>query len=229
MKNKVREDFYEMADNDYAIFHKRIVNDDINIIGVRLPILREYAKKLSNENSLDYWLKYIEEDYYEEILIKGILIGLYKKLSFEELNGYIRYYVQKITNWALCDTFCSGLKITKKYKTEIWNIIKEYLKSEKEFEVRFALVMILNYYIEDEYIEDIFKIINKVKLDKYYTKMANAWLISYCFIKEYDKTIEFYKTKCKIDVWTYNKGIQKALESYRLTDEQKEELKEMRK
>lgn len=227
--NDVESELFELADKNYLQFHKKILNDDMPIIGIRVPEVKNYAKKLSKENSLDYWLKSIKEDYYEEILLKGILIGLYKNLSIDELKRYIDYYVPKIRNWALCDTFCSGLKITNKYKKDVWKIIKNYLKSDKEFEVRFSLVMILNYYIDEEYLNDIFKIINNVKVDAYYTKMGNAWLISYCFIKFYDETYEFYKNNCTVDNWTYNKGIQKAIESYRLTDEQKNNLKKMKR
>ena len=198
-------------------------------IGIRLPILRKYAKELSKEYELDFLIENINENYHEEILLKGFLIGLYKNLKWEELEKYIRYYVDRITTWDLCDCFCSSLKITKKYEKEMWNLIQEYLKSDKEFYVRFALVMILSYYINDEYIDRIFKIIQDVKLDKYYTKMANAWLISYCVIKEYDKTLEFLKEDTKIDKWTFNKGIQKSIESFRVTDEHKEELKKLRK
>ena len=230
MDNKIEKELLKLSDEKYREFHRRIINDDsVKLIGIRTPIMRDYAKKLSKENDLDYYIKIIPENYYEELMIKGMLIGLNKKLTVEELKEYIDYFVPKVTNWALCDTFVSSLKITKKYKKEMWNVIKKYLKSKKEFDVRFALVMILNYYIDDDYIDEIYKIINNVKLEYYYVKMANAWLISYCFINYYDKTVDFYKTNCKIDVWTYNKGIQKSLESYRLTTKQKEELKKIRK
>ena len=116
---------------------------------------------------------------------------------------------------------------TKKYYNEVWDLVNEYLSSKQEFEVRFALVMILNYYINDEYIERIFEIINQVNLDKYYVKMANAWLISYCVIKEYDKTLYFLENDCKVDEWTYKKGIQKSIESFRVSNDNKEELRKL--
>jgi 3-methyladenine DNA glycosylase AlkD len=112
---------------------------------------------------------------------------------------------------------------------KIWELLKEYLNSQNEFDVRFALVMLLNYFLIDEYIDEIFKIINNVTLDKYYVKMANAWLISYCAIKYYDKTYKFLKDNLKIDKWTYNKGIQKSVESYRITKEQKKALRKLKK
>ena len=198
-------------------------------IGVRIPVLRKYAKELSKEYELEYLLENINENYHEEVMLKGILIGLNKELEWKELKKYIRYYVPKITTWDLCDIVCSGLKITKKYENKMWDLIQEYLKSDKEFYVRFGLVMILSYYIKDEYIDQIFKIIQDVKLDKYYTKMANAWLISYCVIKKYDKTFKFLKEDTKIDKWTFNKGIQKSIESFRVIDEHKEELKKLKR
>ena len=105
---------------------------------------------------------------------------------------------------------------------------KEYLKSTQEYQVRFAIVMLLNYYINDQYIDQVLQILDNVKLDKYYVQMANAWAISICLIKYYNKTLDFLNTT-KIDDFTYNKGIQKAIESYRITNEQKEYLRTLKR
>lgn len=231
---EVESKLLELADKEYLEFNQKLNKEEYlknskEQIGIRIPKLREYSKKLSKEHELDYLLENINENYYEEIMLKGFIIGQYKKLEWEELEKYISYFVPKISDWALCDTFCSSLKITKKYEKEIWNILPKYLKSTNEFDVRFALVMILGYYIKDEYIDKIYEIINNVKLDKYYVKMANAWLISYCIIEYYDKTVDFLKNKCTVDKWTYNKGIQKGVESFRLIKEQKEQLKQMKR
>ena len=225
----VKNKLFEHADEKYIEFTKSLAvgNEECKRIGVRIPILRKYAKELSKNYDLDFLIQNIDEEYYEELLLKAILIGEYPKLSFKELERYINYYVPKIYDWSLCDTFCSGLKITKKYYKEVWKLILEYLNSNREFEVRFALVMILNYYINDEYIEQLFEIINRVDLDKYYVKMANAWLISYCVIKQYGKTFDFLKNDCKVDEWTYKKGIQKSLESFRVSEGNKAELKKL--
>lgn len=226
---EVKKKLLEHADEGYIEFSKNlgVGNAESKRIGVRIPILRKYAKELSKKYDLNFLIKNIDEEYYEELLLKGILIGEYSKLNWEELEKYIRYYVPKIYDWSLCDTFCSSLKISKKYLKKMWFLIQEYLKSNEEFEVRFALVMILNYYINDEYIEEIYKIVNNVTLDKYYVKMANAWLISYCVIKQNDKTLDFLKNNCKIDEWTYKKGIQKSLESYRVSEDCKNELRKL--
>ena len=137
-------------------------------------------------------------------------------------------YIPKIDNWAICDVFCAGLKITQKNKKQVWVFIQKYLKSEKEFEVRFAIVMILDYFIDDEFLKKDFEIFDKIQHEGYYVKMAVAWAISLCIIKYYEETIK-YLEKSKIDNWTYNKSIQKAIESYRISDENKQNLRKMKK
>ena len=218
--------FNNKIENELKLLHNIDTNmyNIPNVLGIKIPTLRKYAKSLSKNYSLDYLLLNINENYHDEILLKGILIGLYP-LSFNDLEKYLNYYLPKINTWDLCDSFVSSLKITKKYLKEVYLLLEKYLKSKEEFIVRFALVMLINYYLNDDYINKIYKIINNVKLDKYYVKMANAWLISYLLIKYYDKTYLFLKNNNQLDKWTYNKGIQKALESFRLNSKQKERLK----
>lgn len=226
MENKIRQDLFEMQDLKYKEFHGSLCPDMDNIIGVRIPKLREYAKEVYKSNKLED-IK-IGDKYYEELVIQGMLIGFQTKAPIEEVIKQVKEFVPKINSWAVCDTFCAGLKITKKYQTEMFKIIKEYLKSKQEYEVRFAIVMLLDYYINDQYIDQVLQILNNIKLDKYYVQMANAWAISICLIRYYNKTLEFLKTT-KIDDFTYNKGIQKAIESYRITKEQKDYLRTLKR
>lgn len=221
MENKIRQDLFGMQDLKYKEFHGGLCPGMDNIIGVRIPKLREYAKELYKSNNLKD-IK-IEDKYYEELVIQGMLIGFQTKEPIEKVIKQVEKFVPKINSWAVCDTFCAGLKVTKKYQPEMFEVIKQYLKSKQEYEVRFAIVMLLDYYINDQYIDQILQILDNVKLDKYYVQMANAWAISICLIKYYNKTLDFLKTT-KIDDFTYNKGIQKAIESYRITNEQKEYL-----
>lgn len=225
----IKKDLINLADSKYKKFHSNLCPGTNNILGVRVPVLRNYAKEISKDNNLEELLKMIDDEYYEEIMLQGMLIGLEKNISFEKLEQYIKAFVPQIDNWAVCDVFCAGLKITKKYKKEMNILIKEYLKSNNEFEVRFAIVMILDYYVEEEYLKKDFEIFDKTKLDKYYVKMAVAWAISICLIKYYDETYEYLKNNRSLDMWTYNKAIQKAIESYRITNEQKEKLRKMKK
>ena len=226
MEDKIRQDLFKMQDLKYKEFHGSLCPDKENIIGVRIPKLREYAKELYKNNKLED-IK-IKDEYYEELVIQGMLIGFQTKEPIEEVIKQVKEFVPKINSWAVCDVFCAGLKITKKYQSEMFEIIKQYLKSNKEYEVRFAIVMLLDYYINDQYIDQTLQILNNIKLEKYYVQMANAWAISICLIKYYDKTLEFLKTT-KIDDFTYNKGIQKAIESYRITKEQKDYLRTLKR
>ncbi len=229
--NKEINSFFDKhKDSKYLKFSNSLDKyNNYNRIGIRVPILREYTKELCKKYSFDYLYKNINEDYYEQIMMKGFIIHNNKKLDYEELSSYIKDYVPKIKDWSICDTFCAGLKITRKYLKETFKLLKKYLKSKKEFEVRFALVMLLNYYLIDDYIDEVLSIINNIKLEDYYVKMASSWLISFCLIKYYDKTYNFFKNNNSIDSWVFNKGIQKSIESYRISKEKKEELKELKK
>lgn len=223
---EVREELFRLQDKKYQQFHSNLSPGVDNIIGVRVPVLRKFAKELFDKHSFSFLFSNIGNDYYEEIMIKGMLIGFLKDI--DEVIKYSKLYIPLISNWGLCDTFCAGLKITKKNKQKMRDFILSYLNSSLEFEVRFLLVMILDYYIEEEYLEDNFKIFDSIKLDDYYVSMALSWAISICFVKFYDETVDYFK-RCKINNFSYNKAITKACESYRLDNKQKEQLKFLRK
>lgn len=228
MKQKIKDRLFELSDKKYHDFHSSLCPGTENIIGVRVPVLRNYAKELFKEKDWQKTIKEIDNEYYEEVMLQGMLIGQAKNEDINTILKYVEDYVIKIDNWAICDIFCAGLKITKKYKNEMWNFIQKYLNSDKEFEVRFAVVMILDYYIEEEYLQKNFEIFDNIKHEGYYVKMAVAWAISICLIKFYDETVQYLRV-AKLDIWTYNKAIQKAIESYRIANSQKEFLRKMKK
>lgn len=227
MKEKIKEKLFELKDPKYKEFHSGLCPGIDNIIGVRVPVLRDYAKKLAKEYETKELIKQIDNQYYEEIMLQGMLIGLLKE-DFVTIQKQIELFVPKIDNWAVCDIFCAGLKITKKYRVEMWNLLQKYLKSNKEFEIRFAIVMILVFYIDEEYIERNFKIFDNIASQDYYVQMAVAWAISICLIKFYDKTLD-YLEHADLDNFTYNKALQKAIESYRIDDKNKMILRKMKR
>lgn len=227
LKEKVKIDIKDMADEKYRNFHSNLCPGTENIVGVKIPILRDYAKKLNKEYTLEQILSEVEEEYYEETMLKGILIGLNKNEDIEKILKYVQEFIPKINNWAVCDVFCGGLKITNKNKERVWNFIQKYLQSDKEFEIRFGLVMILGYYIDEKYLSRDFEIFDRITNEEYYVKMAKAWAISIALVKYYDQTLEYLKNT-NMDKWTYNKAIQKAIESYRITDSQKQYLRELK-
>lgn len=227
MKQKIKEKLFELADQKYKQFHSGLCPGTDNIIGVRVPVLRNYAKELTKQYEVKELLKQIDNQYYEEIMLQGMLIGVAKQ-DFKTMQKQIEKFVPKIDNWAICYVFCAGLKATKKQKEEMWNFIQKYLLSDQEFEIRFGVVMLLDYYIEEAYLEKDFKIFDTITSQAYYVQMAVAWAISICLIKFYDETVEYLKT-ANLDDFTYNKAIQKAIESYRIADEKKQILRKMKK
>ncbi len=227
---EIKKHLLKLADKKYQEFHNKLCPNTNNIIGVRVPVLRKYAKELIQQYEIKNLLSNIDNEYYEEIMLQGMIIGLSKEKDFNVIKDYIKDFIPKIDNWAVCDGFCAGLKITKKYKKDMWEFIQEYLKSDKEFYLRFSIVMILDFYIEKEYLQKDFEIFNNIRNNKYYVQMAIAWAVSLCLIKYYDETIKYLKSKnCKLDDFTYNKALQKARESFRITNVQKEELKKMKR
>lgn len=230
MYKEIKKHLSELADEKYKKFHSSLCPNINNILGVRVPILRVYAKQLVKQTDIQHLLENIDNEYYEEIMLQGMIIGQAKEKDFEKIKKWIQDFVPKIDNWGVCDVFCAGLKITKKYEKKMWQLIQEYLKSNKEFYLRFAVVMILDFYIKEEYIDKDLEIFNNIKSNKYYVQMAVAWAISICLIKYYNKTIKFLRSEnCKLDDFTYNKSLQKARESYRISNEQKEELQVMKR
>lgn len=227
MKQKIKKDLINLQDKKYKEFHSGLCPGTNNMIGIRVPILRNYAKELLKQYEFKNLIENIDEEYYEEIMLQGMLIGLAKE-DFYTIIKEIENFVPKIDNWAVCDVFCAGLKITKKNKEKMWEFIKPYLKSDKEFEIRFGVVMILDYYIEEKYLKQIFKMFNEIQSKDYYVQMAIAWAISICIIKYYNETLEYLKD-AKLDNFTYNKALQKGIESYRITTEQKQVLRNMKK
>lgn len=225
-KKELQDKLFQMQDKKYKEFHSSLCPGINNIIGIRVPILRNFAKNIIKTEDYNKILDFIP-DFYEETMLQGMIIGL-KKSDFSRIQGDINKFVPKIDNWAICDTFCAGLKIVKKYPEDFWAFLEKYLKSDKEFEIRFAIVVILDYYINEEYLEEVLGILNNIKHEGYYVKMAIAWAVSICYIKFSKRTMEFLRN-CNLDNFTYNKAIQKITESYRVDKKDKEILKKMKK
>lgn len=227
MEEEIKEKIEQLADEKYKKFHGSLCPGTNNIIGVRVPVLRKLAKEIYKNYD---WKEYIlleNLETYEEIMLQGMLIGFAK----EDINliiAYIENYVPQIHNWAICDVFCAGLKITNRYKKQMWEFIQKYLKSKKEFELRFSIVMMLDYFITDEYIDKVLSKLDKIKNDAYYVKMGVSWAISICYIKFPKKTFKYLKQN-NLDDWTYNKAIQKIIESYRVDKDEKDILRKMKR
>lgn len=221
----LREKLYKLSDEKYKKFHSALCPNVDNIIGVRIPKLREIAKEIAKKNPIEF-LEKSNCEFYEEKMIYGLVIG-YMKAEFEERLKYIDKFVPMIDNWAICDSCCATYKFTKKNLEEMFGYLQKYINSQDEFEVRFAVIMLMDYYITDEYIDKVFKIYDNINLDKYYVKMAIAWAISVAFVKYEEKTREFLRNN-SLDKFTFNKALQKIIESNVVSKETKDEMRRMK-
>jgi len=219
----------KFKDETYFERHRKIINvPREEIIGLKVPVMREVAKEISKNN----WKSFLKEstnNTYEEKLIRGFVIG-YVKEEYKDIEIYIKdFFKNDVDNWAICDSAISNLKIIKKNREEYFKLITSYTNSNNPWEIRVMLVSLLDYYIDDEYIYKLIEICKKVKNDHYYVKMALAWLISIMFVKKREETLKFLQDeKYNLDTWTYNKALQKITESFRVSKEDKILIKSMK-
>ena len=229
MSNKeIRKRLESMTETKYKEFSQSLIPGSRTILGVRIPALRTLARELAKGD----WKNYLDnavDDTFEEVNLQGFVIG-YAKSDYETLLPYIKRYVAKINDWSLCDGFCATLKITKKYKAEFKELLKEYSSKDTEFDQRFVAIMLMNYYLEDEDIDETLAMLDTLKHDSYYRKMGVAWAVATAMAKQREKTLEYMQPgNNTLDDWTYNKSIQKMIESYRISDEDKVMLRAMKR
>ena len=148
----VLETLNGLADPEYRKFHSSLLPGVDNIMGVRLPKLRALAKKLARQDWQE-WFHAADDTSYEETMLRGLVVG-YAKLESEERLGFIREFVPCINNWAVCDCFCNTLKEAEKYPAEYWWFLEPYFTSDKEYEARFAAVMLLSHFVKEEYLDE---------------------------------------------------------------------------
>ena len=229
MIDKIRQELQSLSDNKYAEFSKKSCPDtNKKILGIRIPELRKLAQKIAKQENWKELLNEADDNCFEEVILQGLVIA-YRKMETQEKLEYIKWFVPKIDSWAISDTFCPTLKIKPQDLEKVWKFILPYLESNKEFDVRFAVIMMLDYYITDEYIDKVIQKLDKVSHEGYYVKMAVAWCLAEIGIKYNEKVMKYLKGKNNLDKFTFNKTLQKLRESYRIDNEQKEELKKMRR
>lgn len=225
---EIRTRLESMAEAKYKEFSQSLIPGCRPMLGVRIPALRAFARELAKGD----WKTYLDnavDDTFEEVNLQGFVIG-YAKSDYQTLLPYIKNYVAKINDWSLCDGFCATLKITKKYKSEFKELLKEYARKDTEFDQRFVAIMLMDYYLEDEDIDETLAMLDALKHDSYYRKMGVAWAVATAMAKQREKTLEYMQSgNNTLDDWTYNKSIQKMIESYRISDEDKAMLRSMKR
>lgn len=218
------EDFLKylnsLRDTKYLNFNQKIITTNYEMIGIRIPLLRKISKKIIKGNYQEF-LNYSFNKYYEEIMIIGLVIA--QEMNIKKLKENIIRYLDYIDNWAICDTFCNSLKIIKRKREEFWDFLVNLINSKEEFKIRFAIVIFLNYYLDDKYILKIFTLLPKIKTNLYYVNMGIAWLLCECYTFYPKETYEFLE-KSKLNSFIIKITISKINDSYRIKKEQKKQI-----
>lgn len=222
---KIRKILLENSDEKYRKFSSSLIPNTDNLLGIRIPFLRKFAKDIAKTCAAEF-LREKNCEYFEETMLQGMVIGLVKT-DIAQRFELIKDFLPKIKNWSVCDCFCCSLKFTKDNRKEVLEFLKPYIKSENEYEVRFAAVMLLDYFVNEEYIDTTLALLNEFTHEAYYAKMAVAWAISICYINYPDKTFEFLK-RTKVSPWVFNKSIQKITDSTKIGKNLKDKARALR-
>lgn len=212
-----------LQDLKYKEFNSGLINTKLEIIGIRVPMLRIIAKKIL-KTDVEKFFSLVNNKYYEEVFLEGIVLA---NGSEEKLDKYLMNFISKIDNWGICDSFCSSLKIINKKQGKYWIYFTGLIDPSKEFQSRVSLIILMNYYLNDNYIDRVLKIVSSIKTDYYYINMAISWLLSVAIINYKDKVIGLLKEK-SLGKFVQNKTISKISDSFRVDKKTKDLVKKFR-
>ena len=222
---ELQKQLFGLQDLKYKEFHSRLmptVGDDV-IIGIRTPVLRKFANEFSKTEQAARFLDELPHKYYEENNLHAFLLE--KETNYTQLIRRLDEFLPYVDNWATCDMMKPGL--LKKHTAELLNEIDRWLKSDFTYVVRYGINCLMTYYLDNEFKEEYMQRVIDVKSNEYYVKMMVAWYFATALAKQYDESIKVIENR-SLDKWTHNKTIQKAVESYRIKDEQKVYLKTLK-
>ena len=223
--SEVRTALFDLKDEKYRDFQINLIPNLSKdcLIGIRTPELRKISKTLRNRNDIEKFLKALPHKYFEENQIHSFIIADEK--DFESCVEHVNSFLPYINNWATCDQLSP--KVLGKHTVELMNYIENWIISDHVYTVRFAICCLMRYYLGDSFKTEYADKVAKITSEEYYINMMRAWYFATAFAKNYKETLPYFETM-RMDKWTHNKAIQKALESYRLTNEQKEYLRTLK-
>ena len=221
----VQKRLFEMQDAEYRDFHAKLVPtmEKTKFIGIRTPMLRKFAKKFGKTEESEIFLQVLPHQYYEENNLHGLLIEQIRDYDkcLEELERFLPF----IDNWATCDLL--ALHMMKKHRDIFIREVFRWIESDQPYTIRFGISMLMRHYLDEEFKTEYPEKVAAIRSEEYYVNMMRAWYFSTALAKQYENVLPFLE-KRQMDVWTHNKTIQKAIESYRITSEQKEYLRTLR-
>lgn len=221
----IQERLFALQDMKYREFHLGLVPtaDEDYMIGVRVPQVRKMAKEVAKEEGCQDFLRQLPHKYYEENNLHAFIIEGMK--DYEQCLAEVNRFLPYVDNWATCDSM--NPKVFKKHKKELLPQIDAWLSSDKTYTIRFGIGMLMGNYLDEDFTPEYLKKVAAVISEEYYVNMMRAWYFATALAKQYEATVKLLEER-QLDTWTHNKTIQKAVESYRITPEQKEYLRTLK-
>ena len=222
---EIQKRLFELQDEKYRDFQVKLIPtvDPATVIGVRTPELRKLAKELSKRDDIDAFLETLPHDHFDENQLHAFILSGMK--DFTKCMTGVCGFLPFIDNWATCDQLSP--KVFGKNKAELLAYINEWLQSDETYTIRFAAGMLMEHFLDDDFDIKYPEMVAAIESDEYYVNMMGAWYFATALAKQYDRVISFIEEK-RLDKWTHNKTIQKSVESYRITPEQKAYLKSLK-
>ena len=219
---EIQQLLFELQDMAYRDFHSRLMPDidKETVIGIRVPMLRKYAKSIVGTELAEKFIKELPHRYYEENNLHMMLITRIK--DYEKCLSEIERFLPYIDNWATCDF--PAPKCFENHKEDLLPVIKRWIASSETYTIRYGIGMLMRLYLDADFDPEYVRIVAEVKSDEYYVNMMIAWYMATALAKQWDAVIPYIEEHRMSD-WVHRKTIQKAVESYRITDEQKKYLK----
>ena len=218
----IQKKLFELQDKDYALFHSKLIPTvpPEKIIGVRTPEIRKLAKTIYKENSYATFLKELPHEFYDENMLHGLLISEIK--SYDNCISELEKFLPYVDNWAVCDTMSP--KVFRNNRELLLSKIREWTASEHTYTCRFGIEMLMSHFLDENFKAEYNEIPAAVRSEEYYVNMMVAWYFATALAKQWEDTLPYLLNR-RLDQWTHNKTIQKAIESYRITPEQKDYLR----
>lgn len=216
IKVDIQQELFALQDLSYRDFHAKLMPtvDKARVIGVRTPKLRAFAKEFGKTEEAKEFLKVLPHQYYEENNLHGLLIEQIK--DYPTLIRELNRFLPCIDNWATCDLLT--VRVVKKHLDTFTEEVERWLASDHTYTIRFGIGMLMRYYLEEHFSLEYPEKVAKIRSKEYYVNMMRAWYFATALAKQYEAIFPFLEEK-RLDAWTHDKTIQKAIESYRITQE----------
>ena len=222
----IKDELFNLQDKKYGEFQVKLIPtvDSKSIIGVRTPLLRKLAKEIIKSTDYDSFLNDLPHKYFEENQLHAFIISEIKDYDkcVKEVNRFLPY----VDNWATCDQMSP--RVFKKNRDKLIDEINRWIKSTETYTIRFGIGILMEHFLNEDFKEEYLNLVSNIKSEEYYVNMMRAWYFATALAKQYSYAIKYIEDE-KLDTWTHNKAIQKAIESYRITPNQKEYLRSLKK